>query len=246
MDARKRRGVVASVRLAVRLHDVSGDLAVGIALLKGWKEAGWGEKKPGPDRMLQVFEQALAELRELSRGISAGARARSRPPTVRESLEREASGAGVDLQLSLTGNEGSLSAGQAELIRLVGREAIRNVKRHSGANHCRLTIDLSSCPFVVTARDWGAGIQSEARQGGGIPLLEELASDMGAALKISSQPGLGVELSLTGPRCVLSRGTDQSSHPEGSPRSVVADESRGSRRRVATKRPIAPLEQQIT
>jgi signal transduction histidine kinase len=247
MVARERRSPAASsIRLAVRLHDVSSGLAVGIGLLKGWKESGWSERRPDPDQTIEVFEQVLAELRLLSRAISEGASARSRPASVRDTLEREAKTAGVDLELRLTGKEGWLSDGQAELVRLTGREAIRNVKRHSGASRCRITIDFSICPFVLTARDWGAGIQPEARLGGGIALLEDLAGEMGAALKISSQPGLGVELTLTGPRCVLTRGANEPNRQRDGLRSVVADESPGSRKRVAARRPIALLEQQIT
>jgi hypothetical protein len=104
MDARERRGVVPSVRLAVRLHDVSGDLAVGIALLKGWKEAGWGEKKPGPTFQPPAVNARLeAKSRAWLRAILAS---QYGPTNLRESLEREASGAGVDLQLSLTESKG--------------------------------------------------------------------------------------------------------------------------------------------
>lgn len=247
MIARERRGSAAtSIRLAVRLHDVSAGLAVGIGLLKAWKESGLSEPKPDPDRTIEVFEHLLAELRLLSRAISEGAPARNRPASVRDSLEREAKTAGVDLELRLTGKEDWLTEGQAELVRLTGREAIRNVKRHSGASRCRITIDRSTCPFVLTARDWGAGIQPEARLGGGITLLEDLAGEMGAALKITSQPGLGVELTLTGPRCVLTRGANEPNCQRDGLRSVVADESPGSRKRVAARRPIALSEQQIT
>jgi signal transduction histidine kinase len=247
MVARERRSSEASsVRLAVRIHDMSAGLAVGVALLKGWKESGWSKQKPEPDLTIEVFEQVLAELRLLSRAISEGASARSRPQSVRDSLELAAKTAGVELELRLAGSEGWLTEGQAELVRLTGREAIRNVKRHSGASRCRIAIDLSTCPFVLTARDWGAGIQPEARLGGGIALLEDLAAEMGASLKIGSQPGLGVELTLTGPRCVLTRSANQPNLQHGGLRSVVADESPGSRKRVAARRPIALSEQQIT
>jgi signal transduction histidine kinase len=246
MGAQERRGASANLRLAVELHDVSGDLAVGIALLKGWKESGWSEQPPEQDRAIDVFEQVLAELRQLLRAVSEAAPTRIRSASVRESLEREAKTAGVDLELRLTGQERLLSPGQAELVRLAGREAIRNVKRHSGASRCRIAIDLSTCPFVLSARDWGAGIQPDSRLGAGIALLEALADELGATLRISSQPGLGVELTLIGPRCVLARGTDRPIRQQGDLSSVVADESPSSRKRVAAGRPIGPVGQQIT
>lgn len=245
MGARERRGSSASLRLAVELHDVSGDLAVGIALLKGWRETEGNGKQAELDRAIGVFEQVLAELRHLLRTVSQGV-ARSQSGNLRESLELEAKTAGIDLELILAGKESWLSRAQAELVRLTGREAIRNVKRHSGSKRCRLAIDLTSCPYVTTARDWGAGIQQGSRLGGGIALLEALADEMGAVLTTSSQPGLGVELTLTGPRCVLARSADQTTRQQASLRSVVADESAGSRKRVAPRRPIARSGQQIT
>lgn len=245
MGARERRGVSASLRLAVELHDVSGDLAVGIALLKGWRETEGNGKQAEPNRAIDVFEQVLAELRHLLRTVSQEV-ARSQPVSLRDSLELEAKTTGIDLELILAGKESLLSRAQAELVRLTGREAIRNVKRHSGSKSCRLAIDFSSCPFVLTARDWGAGIQPESRLGAGITLLEALADEMGAALTTSSQPGLGVELTLTGPRCVLGRSADQTTRRHARLRSVVADESAGSRKRVARGRPIAASDKQIT
>jgi hypothetical protein len=246
MVTRDRRNTAgSSIRLAVRLHDVSGDLAIGIALLKGWTESGWSET-PGPPRPLEVLEQVLAELRQLTRAFSDRAASLHRPLSVRESLERVAQTAGVDLELQVTGHDGWLAPQQAELISLVGREAIRNVKRHSGGRRCRITIEVSGCPYVLVARDWGAGIQKEARGAGGITMLQELARDVGAVVSISSLPGLGAELVLTGPRCMVSRTADQSDLQEDHLRSVVADESPGSRKRVATRRPIAPFGQQIT
>ena len=246
MVARERRVTAAGVRLAVRLHDVSGDLAVGIALLKGWKESGWSAQRPELDPPIGLFEQVLADLRGLSQAVALGGRERRRVPSVRESLELAAKTAGIDLELKLTGQESWMPDAQAELVCLTGLEAIRNVKRHSGVTHCRLTIDLTTCPFVMTARDWGAGIRPQSKLEGGVALLDGLAHQMGAAVKISSQPGLGVELALTGPRCVLTQGADRRARHQGGLRSVVADESLGSRKRVASRRPTATLEQQIT
>lgn len=246
MVAGERRGAATnSVRLVVQLHDVSAGLAVGIGLLKGWEESGWSDPKPDPHRTIEVFEQVLAELRQLSRAVSDRAALSSRKSSLPASLELEAKTVGVELDLEVTGEPEQLGDRLAELVRLVGREAIRNVKRHSGVSHCRITVDLSTCPFVLTARDWGPGIQPQARQGVGIALLQNLARELGAALTISSQPGLGVELTLTGPQCFLAREARQAIH-EVRLRSVVADQSLGSRKRVASRRPVGPLEQQIT
>ncbi|MGH9553501.1 MAG: hypothetical protein ACRD3W_29230, partial [Terriglobales bacterium] len=147
--------------------------------------------------------------------------------------------AGVVLELDLVGLDDWLPIDDAELIRLAAREAIRNVKRHSGVAMCRMNVDLSDCPFVLRVRDWGGGISGEARPGSGIVMLTDLASAMGCDLRIRSQPGLGTELILTGRRCPYRSGTpSESGDGEVRLRSVVAEESLGSRKRVAPTRPI--------
>jgi signal transduction histidine kinase len=241
----RKRSQSDDVRLAVRLHDVSAELAIGIGLLKDWVESASSERKLEPRQTVMVFEQVIAELRQLLRSVSEGATGRRPTESVRESLDREARSLGVDLDLRLIGQEDWLTDGQAELVRLVGREAIRNVKRHSGASACRITVDFSTCPFVMTARDWGAGSQSDAHPRRGLALLESLARNMGASLQFSSQPGLGVALALTGPRCGLAASMESSSR-DRSLRSVVANESVSSRKRVAARRPLRPVAQQIT
>lgn len=229
--------------LAVRLHDAAAGLAIGIGLVKGWQESRTGIEQHAPNYALEVLEQVLMELRELSRTLSSQAPPSHRPATLRECLHREAKAIGVALDLKVAGQESSLSGNAAELIRVVCREAIRNVKRHSGTSRCRIDIDLSARPFVVMARDWGSGIQARGSAGTGITLIETLARAMGAELSVSSQPGLGVELMLKGPG---PRASDVANDLEGSVRSVVAKESLGSRKRVASRRPFPPFEQQIT
>lgn len=244
MESRERTSAAAgSTWLAVRLHDVSAGLAIGIGLVKGWQEYRPGTAPQAPNDALDVLEQVLTELRQLSRAVSSGAPPRRRSAALRESLQREARSIGVELDLKVAGQESSLSVDEAELVRVAAREAIRNVKRHSGTSRCRITIDLSARPFVLTARDWGAGIRARGQLGAGISLLETLAGDMGAELNVISQPGLGVELMLKGP---LPGAFEMAKDPGDSVRSVVAKESPSSRRRVASKRPFSTFEQQIT
>lgn len=226
-----------AVQMAVRLHDASAGLAIGIGLLKGWTEAGWTEPKPDSRFVIEVFEEVLIELRQLSRTISSGSAGSRRRRNLQEAFQLDAKAAGVELALKIVGREDLLSKAELEVLHLVGRESIRNVKRHSGGSRCRITLDLSTCPYVLSVRDWGAGLQPGTKPGDGITLLEELAREMGGVLKISSQPGLGMELTLTGPHCVLVR-SGQQPIQNARLRSVVARESVSSRRRVASGRPL--------
>ena len=244
--ATDRNPADAQSKLAVRLHDVSAGLAVGIGLLKSLKQTAASGAGPDCGGLIEVFEAVLADLRQLA---PEPTRAKGKRPRIglAELLKEEARRIGVSLDVEVAGHDDWLDTDQAELLRLAGREAMRNVKRHSGTSKCRMTIDLSDCPFVLQVRDWGAGISREARAGEGVDGLRRLASTMGCELTIRSQPGLGTELVLRGRLCPLN-----SKRPVGHEagetrlRSVVAEGSLGSRRRVATRGPIAPSGEQIT
>ena len=246
MVARSRTDSTSTRQFAVQLHDASAGLAVGIGLLKGLSEAGPGDHQPGSRFVIVAFEQVLTELRQLSRTLSDRDVVRPRTADIRESLQRDAMAAGVDLELRVIGQERGLPEAHLELVRLAGREAIRNVKRHSGSSLCRISLDASICPFVFEARDWGAGMQPGPHARGGIALLTDLAREMGAVLTISSQPGLGMQMTLTGPRCALAPDGYRSSRLPRPLRSVVGDESPSSRKRAAPRRPLRSSEEQIT
>jgi signal transduction histidine kinase len=232
-------------RLAVRIHDVSAGLAVGIGLLKGLKHSASSGGGPSCDGPIEVFEAVLADLRQLAPEPSRTTVLRTRMELA-ELLTEEARRIGVEVELEVRGHDW-LDTDQAELLRLASREAMRNVKRHSGTSKCRMTIDLSDCPFVLQVRDWGAGISREARAGEGIDGLRKLASTMGCELTIRSHPGLGTELVLRGHLCPRNAKSAIGHKASEVPlRSVVAKESLGSRRRVAARRPITASGQQIT
>jgi hypothetical protein len=245
VEERRIGSGTADVRHAARLHELAAGLAVGIALLRDPNDTTPPGLTPNRQTAIGVFEQVLADLRQLSEGASRGRATARRPVNVRELLERDAKWVAIDLDLRTTGEESWLASELAELVCLVGREAIRNVKRHSGAKRCHITLDLSVCPFVLTAHDWGSGFDTPAPAGRGINLLADLAQESGAALTVSSQPGLGTFLVLTGPSCHLASGP-QIERGNGGLRSVVAEESLSSRRRVATRRPNRAPGQQIS
>jgi signal transduction histidine kinase len=233
-------------RLAVRIHDVSAGLAVGIGLLKGLKHSAASGGSSDCDGPIEVFEAVLADLRQLAPEPNRTTVMRPRMELA-ELLTEEARRIGVAVDLEVRGHDDWLDSDQAELLRHAAREAIRNVKRHSGADRCRMTIDLCSCPFILQVRDWGAGISGQARVGNGIEGLRELAWTMGCDLTIRSHPGLGTELVLRGRLCPLNAKSAIGHEASEAPlRSVVAEESLGTRRRVAARRPITASGQQIT
>lgn len=230
--ARLESLVTADAELAARLHAAAAGLAVGMAVLKDESQRT-GNGRAAIDMLNEVAHQ----LRQLSRSHRARTPGR-RGPRLDDELRGAAKSARVDLDLDVRGSQAWLGADHASLLLLVGREAIRNVKRHSGVASCRITLDLSDCPFVMKVRDWRAGLPAAGHAGDGVVLLGQLARTMGCRLAVRSLPGLGTELVLTGPACPRNR--------ESQTRSVVAEESPGSRGRVGARRPIKGRSEQIT
>lgn len=196
---------IRAAEFPVRLHDVSTGLAIGISLLKGAEGTLDVDTARGSVRALAVLEDSLAQLRTLTAATAGGGRGQKPRPQLAESIRREASRLRIRLDLDLVGKADWLAPNLADLILLISREGLRNVRRHSGASACKITIDLASCPLSVQIRDWGAGLPEGARVGGGIQLLQRMAADMGCELGVESQPGLGTDLVLVGPLCTRDR-----------------------------------------
>ena len=188
--------------LAVQIHDASTGLALGIGRFKGLTESSRADHSPDVDRVLAVLQDSLARLRQLSGGLTGTEKPPARRRDLKDSLTQEAKRLGVRLELDLVGDPGWLPPNQSELVELMSREALRNVRRHSGSDTCRMAIDLSTCPFTALVRDWGAGLAARPRANSGIALLWRLAVQAGCELSVGSRPGLGTDLLLVGPMCV--------------------------------------------
>ena len=196
---------VRADEIPVRLHDFATGLAIGIGLLKSAPGSLGMDTEPSNLQALALLEDTLAQLRTLTAATAGGSSWQKSRPQIAESLRREASRLRIRLELDLSGKEGWLAPNLADMIVLVGREGLRNVRRHAGASACKVTIELTSCPFSVRIRDWGAGLPEGARVGAGIQLLRRMAADMGCQLGVASQPGLGTDLVLVGPLCTRDR-----------------------------------------
>jgi signal transduction histidine kinase len=193
-DMPSRTARKAYPELSARLHDAATGIAIGLSLLKGATDGNAGQA-------LHILDESLGSLKRLSQGVATAVSPSSPLLRIESALARQAEVLGLDLDLDLTGSTEWLPRNQSELLRLVIREALRNVRRHSGSKRCRVKLDLSTCPFVVQIRDWGSGILSGTRPSSGIALLQSLAAEIGCQLTVSSQPGLGTDLLLVGPAC---------------------------------------------
>ncbi len=205
MSRRHHGDRIRAEEMPVRLHDLATGLAISASLLKGQLDQAGPEARSTGLRALGLVEDSMAQLRTLTAAVARDTHWGRSRPRLEESIRGEASRLKIRLDIKLSGEETWLAPNLADLILLLSREGLRNVRRHAGTSACKIAIDLTNCPFSVRISDWGAGLTSGAKAGGGIQLLQQLASDMGCQLGVASQPGLGTDLVLVGPLCQRER-----------------------------------------
>ena len=165
-------------------------------------------EKPLLTRGLQLLAQVIEEGRNAVRGL----RAPAPQPSGADDLGQALSRIPQDLGLKEPGNFRVLVEGSPQplhpLIRdevyRIGREALVNAFRHSGAAEIEVEIEFAARALRVLVRDDGQGIDPEVLRAGrdghwGLSGMRERAERMGAQLKVWSRAGAGTEIELSVP-----------------------------------------------
>jgi signal transduction histidine kinase len=89
----------------------------------------------------------------------------------------------------------------------IGREALVNALRHSGAGNIELHLEYAADQLRIIVRDDGCGIDSKVLRSGrdghwGLSGMRERGERIGAKLKILSRVGEGTEVEVRVPRKV--------------------------------------------
>jgi signal transduction histidine kinase len=193
-------------RMARELHDsVATDLAGAISLFKAYVEGHPGSAKKGPPEgtllnVLEILERMLRQVRETLSDL------RPRPigpeglvGDIRHQAEEFARLYSIRVEVSTSGTEDMLTAQQREVVYQVVREALTNVRRHSGSAICRVRMAFAARPFLIEVADEGRGLQ-EARGGGyGLVGMRERSAGIGGRLEVVSTEGRGTTVFLFGP-----------------------------------------------
>src|SRR5437773_267960 len=199
------------LNLAREIHDgLASDLAAVVALFKYYEQ----RRQRDPEDAGQL----LPQLRSMTEEILAGARnilQSLRPKTIRSegllaSVLKLVDQFGrvnlVETNVSIRGEENTISAEQKEVIFQVLRESLSNVRKHSQARNLWVVVDLSSSPWVLTVRDDGRGfdvrrVAEDPKKIGsyGLVGMRERAELVGGALEIVSQSLEGTLVTLIGP-----------------------------------------------
>ena len=79
-----------------------------------------------------------------------------------------------------------LTPQQREVVYQVVREALTNVRRHSGSSICRVRMAFSARPFLIEIEDEGRGLQAARGGGYGLVGMRERAAGIGGRLEVVS------------------------------------------------------------
>jgi signal transduction histidine kinase len=188
-------------RISRELHDgLATELAGAISLFKVYLETHANHKDETLvnifeilERMLKQVRDTLAELRPRplgAEGLIGELRSQS------EELARVYS---IRVEISHQGTEEMLTTQQREVVYQVVREALTNVRKHSGASVCRVRMRFGAHPFLVEVADEGRGFPAAHTGGYGLVGMRERAAGIGGRLEVVSTEGMGTTVFLFGP-----------------------------------------------
>src|SRR6202163_1880356 len=188
-------------RIARELHDgIATDLAGAISLFKVYMEGRKGQPDQTLKNVFEIMERLLKHVREALTDL--------RPPPIspdglvgdlREQGDELARLYGIRVELSSNGTEDLLSAHQREVVAQVVREALTNVRRHSGSSICRVKMAFAARPFLIEVSDEGSGIINGKSRGYGLVGMRERAAGIGGRLEVASTEGPGTTVFLFAP-----------------------------------------------
>ena len=192
--------------MARDLHDsVATDLAGAISLFKVYVEGHPGSAKKGAaagtlldvleilERMLKQVRETLAELRPrpIGREGLVG--------DIRHQGEEFARLYSIRVEIATNGTEDMLTPHQREVVYQVVREALTNVRRHSGSSICRVRMAFAARPFLIEISDEGRGLEATRHGGYGLVGMRERAAGIGGRLEVVTTEGRGTTVFLFGP-----------------------------------------------
>ena len=106
---------------------------------------------------------------------------------------------GIRVEISSNGTEEMLPALQREVVYQVVREALTNVRRHSGSSVCRVKMAFAARPFMIEVTDEGRGFMTGPAGGYGLVGMRERAAGIGGRHEVISTEDRGTTVFLFGP-----------------------------------------------
>ena len=195
-------------RIAQELHDTLLQTFQSALLHLGVAQDGVAQDspaKPQIDRTLEIMRQGIEEGRNAIQGLRSSGSQTSDLVVALSRIQQELEvQSNIDFRVVVTGRQTQLPCQIQNEIYQIGREAVLNALRHSGAKRVELELEYSDSNLCVRIRDNGRGIDPQVLEKGrgghwGLAGMRERATRIGGLVKILSSPVLGTEVQLSIP-----------------------------------------------
>src|SRR4051794_2712338 len=163
--------------IARELHDIVAHAVSSMVVQAGGVESGADDPayvRSTASTIRATGQEALAEMRRLVSMLRLSDEAPFSPQPRLEALPalvEQASVDGTQVALSLTGEARPLPAGLDLAIYRIVQEALTNVRKHAGANHCSVSLEYRADCVRVSVVDDGRGAPPSALTSGGHGLV---------------------------------------------------------------------------
>jgi signal transduction histidine kinase len=208
MNLRFEERLAERMRVAQELHDtllqgvISASMQLDVAVDRVPPDS---PVQPALRRILQLMGQVIEEGRNTLRGLRSSTESAC---GVELAFLRIPEELGIDQKTAyrvvVEGTPLPLQAVIHDEVYSIGREALVNAFRHSGASNIEVQLDYASNRMRVLVRDNGRGIKPELLRWGrdghwGLSGMRERAERIGAKFKVMSGPSAGTEVELSVP-----------------------------------------------
>ena len=161
--------------------------------------------RPSMGRVLQLMSQVIEEGRNAVRGLrSPQSSALDLGQAFARVQQELAIADDIGFRVIVDGQPRPLHPLLRDEVYRIGREALVNAFRHSGAKSIEMEIEYASSQLRMLVRDNGCGIDPQMLHSGrdghwGLPGMRERAERIGAKLHVWSSPAAGTEVELLVP-----------------------------------------------
>jgi ligand-binding sensor domain-containing protein/signal transduction histidine kinase len=164
--------------------------------------------KPRLDHILELMSQVSEDGRKALQGLRSPD---SNPLSLEQAFARidqefprKGNGPDAKLVVIVEGRPEPFHLVLRDELYRIGREAVINAFRHSGARHIEVELEYSGRQFRLTVRDDGRGMDEHVLETGreghwGIRGMRERAERIGARLRVWSSPGRGTRVEMVVP-----------------------------------------------
>jgi ligand-binding sensor domain-containing protein/signal transduction histidine kinase len=208
LNLRFEERLAERTRIAQDLHDtllqgfVSASMQLHVAADRIPPES---PARPGLDRVLTLMARVIDEGRNAVRGLRSTAETDSDLEQVFCRMQQELGiPDAVEFRVIVEGRVRPLHPVTRDEVYRIGREALSNAVRHSGATTIEVEIDYTPSQVRLRVRDNGCGMPDTVLRSGrdghwGLAGMRERADRIGARLKLWSRASAGTEIELVVP-----------------------------------------------